>query len=141
MPQPTPASPKNSMLMRLYLLFVAALILPIALSYGIDPVAMLPKILDMTVTGTDQIHIFRAMMFLYLGACTFWLIAAFNPAWQRIAVIWAVIFALSLAVGRAFSFAIDGRASPLLDIYFVLEVLGSLLGLAVLRYEDRKAKQ
>ena len=75
------------MLMRAYLLFVAALIVPIALSYGVDPVAMLPKILDITVTGTDQIHIFRAMMFLYLGAATFWLIAAFNPAWQRAAVI------------------------------------------------------
>ncbi len=141
MPQPTPASPKNSMLMRLYLLFVAALILPIALSYGVDPVAMLPKILDMTVSGTDQIHVFRAMMFLYLGACSFWLVAAFNPAWQRTAVIWAVIFALSLALGRAVSFAVDGRASLLLDIYFVLEVLGGLAGLAVLCYEGRKARQ
>jgi hypothetical protein len=114
---------------------------PIALSYGVDPVAMLPKILDITVTGTDQIHIFRAMMFLYLGAATFWLIAAFNPAWQRAAVIWAIIFSLSLAVGRAVSFVIDGRASLLLDIYFILEVLGGLLGLAVLAYEDRKTKQ
>ena len=48
---------------------------------------------------------------------------------------------LSLAVGRAVSFAIDGRASLLLDIYFILEVLGGLLGLAVLAYEDRKTKQ
>ena len=141
MPQPTPTPPRNSMLMRAYLLFVTALIVPIALSYGVDPVAMLPKILDITVTGTDQIHIFRAMMFLYLGAATFWLIAAFNPAWQRAAVIWAIIFSLSLAVGRAVSFVIDGRASLLLDIYFILEVLGGLLGLAVLAYEDRKTKQ
>ena len=141
MPQPSPVLPTNSKLMRLYLLFVAALIVPIAFSYGLDPVSVLPKILDMTVSGTDQIHIFRAMMFLYLGAATFWVIAAFTPAWQRIAVIWAIFFALSLAVGRVVSLVIDGPASLLVDIYLVLEVFGGLLGIAVLAYEDRKTRQ
>lgn len=137
----SPAPPKNSKLMQLYLLCVAALILPIALSYGLDPVNVLPKILDTTISGTDQIHIFRAMMFLYLGACVFWVIGAFTPAWQRTAVIWAVFFALSLALGRAVSFAVDGRASLLLDIYFVLELIGGLFGLVLLAYEGRKSRR
>ena len=141
MPQQSPVPPRNSKLMRLYLLCVAALIVPIAFSYGLDPQSILPKILDMTVSGTDQIHIFRALMFLYLGACTFWVIAAFTPAWQRTAVIWAIFFALSLAAGRAVSFVVDGPASLLLDIYFVVEILGGLLGLAVLAYEGRKTRQ
>ena len=119
-------------MMRLYLLFVAVVLVPIALSYGIDPEAVLPKLLNITVEGTDQTQIFRALMCLYLGASTFWAIAAFKPAWQRVAVIWAVFFALSLAAGRVISFVVDGPASRLLDIYLAVEILGGLLGLAVL---------
>lgn len=127
--------------MRLYLLFVVILIVPIALSYGLDPASVLPKVSDITVSGTDQIHIFRAMMCLYLGAALFWAIAAFTPAWQRTAVIWAIFFALSLAAGRIISLVVDGGASLLLDVYLVVEILGGVLGLAVLVTEDRKLKR
>ena len=74
--------------MRAYLLLVALLLVPIALSYGVVPI--LPKFLDITVAGTDQTQIFRALM--CLAASTFWAIAAFNPPWQRVAVIWASSF-------------------------------------------------
>ena len=125
-------------MMRFYLLFFAVLIVPIALSYGIDPAAVLPKFLNIEVEGTDQTQIFRALMCLYLGASMFWAIAAFKPEWRRIAVIWAVFFALSLAVGRVISIVVDGPPSPLLDVYLGLEVLAGLWGLALLM---REAKQ
>ncbi|MEZ5826983.1 MAG: DUF4345 domain-containing protein [Hyphomicrobiales bacterium] len=141
MSQPTPALPKNSSLMRAFLLMVAAIVVPIALSYGLAPESVLPKALDITVSGTDQVHIFRAMMCLYLGAAAFWAIAAFTPAWQRTAVIWAVFFAWSLAVGRIISLAIDGSASRLLIIYLGVEILGGLLGVAVLAYEGRRLRR
>jgi hypothetical protein len=82
-------------MMRAYLLLVAFLLVPIALSYGIDPAALLPKFLTISVEGTDQTQIFRALMCLYLAASTFWAIAAFNPAWQPVAVIWAIFFSFS----------------------------------------------
>lgn len=120
---------------------VAVIVVPIALSYGLAPESVLPKALDITVSGTDQVHIFRAMMCLYLGAAAFWAIAAFTPAWQRTAVIWAVFFAWSLAVGRIISLAIDGSASRLLIIYLGVEILGGLLGVAVLAYEGRRLRR
>jgi Domain of unknown function (DUF4345) len=141
MSQPTPAFPKNSSLMRAFLLMVAAIVVPIALSYGLAPESVLPKSLDIAVSGTDQVHIFRAMMCLYLGAAAFWAIAAFTPAWQRTAVIWAVFFAWSLAIGRIVSLVVDGAASRLLVIYLIVELLGGLLGLAVLAYEGRRLKR
>ena len=49
-------------------------------------------------------------------------------------VVWAVFFCFSLAIGRIVSLAIDGRASPLLDVYLGLEIIGGLLGLVVLAY-------
>lgn len=125
-------------MMRFFLLFMAVLIVPIALSYGIDPAAVLPKFLNIEVVGTDQTQIFRALMCLYLGASIFWAIAAFKPEWRRVAVIWAVFFALSLAVGRVISIVVDGPPSPLLDVYLGLEVLAGLWGLALLM---REAKQ
>ena len=48
-----------------------------ALSYGVAPATVLPKLLDIPVEGPDQMQIFRALMCLYLAASTFWVIAAF----------------------------------------------------------------
>ena len=130
----TGKSTRSERLMRAYLLMVAAILVPIALSYGVAPATVLPKLLDIAVEGVDQMQIFRALMCLYLAASTFWAIAAFKPAWQRVAVIWAVFFCLSLAIGRTISLAVDGPASRLLDLYLGLEIFGGFLGLAVLVY-------
>ena len=119
-----PSPRKTEQLMRAYLLLVAVLLVPIALSYGLDPASVLPRFLNISVEGTDQTQIFRALMCLYLGVSIFWAIAAFTPAWQRVAVIWAVFFALSLALGRVLSLVLDGPASRLLDLYLVVEILG-----------------
>jgi hypothetical protein len=141
MPQQPITPPRNSPLMRLYLLFLVVVLVPIALSYGVDPASVLPKFINITVAGTDQTQIFRALMCLYLGTAAFWAMAAFMPAWQRTAVVWAVFFTFSIAVGRAISLIVDGPASRLLDIYLALEIMGGLLGLAVLAYEGRSTRQ
>ena len=127
--------------MRFYLLLIVFLIVPIALNYGLAPARSLPEVLDISVSGTDQIHVFRALMCLYLGAAVFWAIAAFTPAWQRTAVIWGVFFAFSLAIGRLISLAADGQPSLLLLVYLGLEIAGGLLGLAILAVEDRKLRR
>jgi hypothetical protein len=41
-------------MMKLFLLFVAAILVPPALSYGIDPAAVLPESMTIAVAGTDQ---------------------------------------------------------------------------------------
>jgi uncharacterized protein DUF4345 len=141
MPQDLPAFPPNSKLMRFYLLLIVFVIVPIALSYGLAPARTLPEVLDITVSGTDQTHVFRALMCLYLGAAAFWAIAAFTPSWQRTAVIWGIFFSFSLAIGRVLSLAVDGRPSLLLYVYLGLEIAGGLLGLAILLVEDRKLRR
>ena len=85
---------------KLFLLVAGVFLIPVALSYGVDPAATLPMTMNVTVEGTDQTHILRALMGLYLGMVTFCIIAAFTPKWRRVAVIWAVFFAYSLALGR-----------------------------------------
>jgi hypothetical protein len=54
-------------MMKLFLLVVGVFLIPIALSYGVDPAATLPKFMNITVEGIDQTHIFRALM--CISAC------------------------------------------------------------------------
>ena len=128
-------------MMKLYLLVAGVFLIPVALSYGVDPAATLPKFMNIPVEGTDLTHIFRALMGLYLGMVTFCVIAAFTPEWQHMAVIWAVFFAYSLAIGRIFSLIVDGMPSPILLFYMSVEIIVGTLGLLVLIRERRKAEE
>jgi hypothetical protein len=129
--------PEEQDMMKLFLLVVGVFLIPIALSYGVDPAATLPKFMNITVEGIDQTHIFRALMCLYLSMSTFCIIAAFTPEWRRVAVIWAVFFAYSLAIGRILSIIIDGIPSPILLFYLAVELVVGTLGLLVLSRERR----
>jgi hypothetical protein len=127
-------------MMKLFLLVGAGVLIPVALSYGVDPAVVLPKFMTITVEGTDQTHILRALMCLYLGMSAFCAIAAFTPAWRHVAVIWAVFFALSLAAGRVLSLILDGPPSRIFYLYFAVELALGLWGLALLAREKRKAE-
>jgi hypothetical protein len=118
--------------MKLYLVTVAVVLVPVALSYGVDPAAILPKFMNISVEGTDQTHILRALMCLYLGMSAFCMIAAFTPEWRHVAVIWAVFFMFSLVAGRMLSLMIDGMPSRIFLLYLAVEVFAGLWGLLVL---------
>jgi hypothetical protein len=96
--------------------------------------------MNVTVEGTDEIHIFRALMGLYLGMVAFCIIAAFTPAWQHVAVIWAVFFAYSLAIGRILSLIVDGIPSPMLLFYLAVELVVGTWGLILLTRERSNAE-
>jgi hypothetical protein len=71
---------------------------------------------------------------------TFCVIAAFTPSWRHVAVIWAVFFAFSLAMGRILSLIVDGMPSRILILYLLVEVALGIWGLFVLDRERRKAE-
>ena len=118
---------------RFYLLFSAAGLFVIALSYGVAPAAILPIALDVTVESTDLTHIFRAVMGLYLGMIVLWVLGAFWVNLIRVAVISEVTFMFGLALGRVVSIVIDGIPSVLLVVYAVLEILMGLWGVLILK--------
>jgi hypothetical protein len=96
--------------------------------------------MNFTVEGIDETHIFRALMGLYLGMVAFCFIAAFTPEWRHVAVIWAVFFAYSLALGRILSLIVDGKPSHMLLFYLAVELVVGTLGLLVLRRERRTGR-
>ncbi len=118
---------------RFYLIFSAAGLIAVALSYGVAPAAVLPKVLDLTVEGTDLTHVFRAIMGLYLGMIALWVLGAFRSNFTRAAVIAEIFFMIGLALGRVVSIIVDGVPSVLLIAYTVVEVTMGLWGILILK--------
>jgi hypothetical protein len=118
---------------RFYLIFSAAGLSAVALSYGIAPAAVLPKVLDLTVEGTDLTHIFRAIMGLYLGMIALWVLGAFWSKFTRAAVIAEIAFMFGLALGRVLSIILDGVPSVLLVGYTVVEIALGSWGILILK--------
>jgi len=123
---------------RVYLLMITVGLFPIALSYGVDPANVLPKLLGFPVEAPNETQIFRALMCLYLGMCLFCALAAFRRAWQRVALIWAIIFMASLATGRLLSIILEGMPASLLNWYLVVEAAMAGFGLWILARRDTK---
>jgi hypothetical protein len=127
-------------MMKFFLLFAGVFLIPVALTYGLDPAATLPKFMHVTVEGTDLTHIFRALGCLYLGMVAFCIIAAFTPEWRHVAVIWAVFFAYSLAIGRIISLIVDGKPSGMLLFFLAVELIVGTVGLLLLKRERQTGR-
>ncbi len=118
---------------RLYLLVSAAGLTAVALSYGVAPATVLPKLLDITVEGTDLTHVFRAIMGLYLGMIVLWVLGAFRPSLTRAAVMAEIAFMGGLAAGRVLSIVVDGMPSVALLGYTGVEIALAAWGMLVLK--------
>ncbi len=116
------------------LLLISAIgLLPIALSYGFNPLLSLSYLFDIKADSVNSLHIFRAVMGLYFFHLIFWLAGAFNAKLRQLALTTLAVFMLGLAAGRALSFAMDGLPSWLLVMYFFLECTFGLAAVYCLR--------
>ena len=118
---------------RVFLVFCAVGLVPIALGYGAMPSVTLDALFGINVDTTNLTHIMRAVMGLYLGMVVFWLWGAFKPAMTGPALAGCAVFMLGLAAGRILSFIIDGMPHWLLVVYAVLEIVLGLI--AVMLYK------
>lgn len=128
---------KNTMSARqVYLLVCAIGIVPIALSYGLFPKASLGLLFGLELSEPNGVHIFRAIMGLYLALAVFWL-AGYARRNIRQAAIWsAVVFMFGLAAGRMLSLLVDGPGSWLLQAYLGLELVFGAAGAVLLAKSD-----
>ena len=118
-----------SMKARVFLIFCAVGLVPIALGYGAKPSASLDILFGITVDTTNLTHIMRAVMGLYLGMVVLWVWGAFNKQMTIPALVSCAVFMLGLAAGRILSFILDGMPHWSLIVYAVLEIV---LGLAAI---------
>ncbi len=126
---------------RFYLIFSAAGLLPISLSYGIDPNRILPRLLEIHSIEGDVVHIFRAIMGLYLAIIVLWLLGAVRGGpMMRTALLSEIAFMSGLAAGRLLDLLLDGLPSPILIAYTVAELVLATWGVFCLKKFDSNAE-
>ncbi len=118
---------------QIFLLIVAVGLIPIAMSYGLMPQQSLRYLFDVSVADTNSIHIFRALMGLYLGFGLFWILGAFNVQLRQAALYSLVVFMFGLAAGRGLSVVVDGMPHWLLFVYLLIELVFGGIGVFLLK--------
>ena len=111
-----------------FLIFVAAGVFPVALTYGVNPQVTLAYLYDIEVNSANLSNIFRAIMGLYIALNVFWIIGAFKKT-LLLPAIWSLtIFMTGIGLGRMLSLFIDGIPYPAFIIYMLLEFIFAVFG-------------
>jgi uncharacterized MnhB-related membrane protein len=123
-------------LRQIFLLIVAVGLIPIAMSYGVMPQKSLLFLFDVSIVDTNSVHIFRAIMGLYLGFALFWILGAFDVRLRQAALYSLVVFMFGLAAGRGLSVIVDGMPHWLLIAYLLIELVIGGIGVFLLKKPD-----
>ena len=91
---------------------------------------------EISVSDPNGVHIFRAVMGLYLALILFWCTGALKVQVRQAALYSLVVFMFGLAAGRVLSLIIDGMPHWLLVVYLVLELGFGVIGLLLLKKSD-----
>jgi hypothetical protein len=118
---------------QIFLLIAAVGLVPIALSYGVMPQVSLQYLFGLSVSETNAIHIFRAIMGLYLALSTFWILGAYKAHLRDAALYSLIVFMFGLAFGRILSIVIEGVPHWLLLVYLFLELGFGAVGVLLAR--------
>ena len=118
---------------QVFLAIAAIGLFPIALSYGAAPHKTLDYLFGVSVVDTNELHIFRAIMGLYLALILFWVWGALNGDMTHVALYSLIVFMFGLAGGRLISMLADGWPHWLLVTYFFLELAFGIIGVLLLR--------
>lgn len=124
---------------KIFLIAAALGLVPIALSYGIDPQGVLGQLFGLEFAAPNGVHIMRAMMFLYLGLASFWVMGARNEKLTIPALYSLIVFMLSLAAGRLVSLLVDGMPHWILVAYLGLEVAFGIVGIVLLKRAENQS--
>ena len=121
---------------QVFLFIIAIGLLPIALSYGLIPQKSMSYLYDISISDINSVHIFRAVMCLYLALALFWIIGAFKVQLQQAALYSLTLFMLGLAAGRILSLIIDGIPHWLLVVYLGMELSFGVMGIFLIKRSD-----
>jgi hypothetical protein len=112
-------------LKNLHLIISSIIVFPGAIIYGFQS----DLLFDAPITTLDQATIFKAVMGLYLGFGSLWILGILKDNYWKTATISNMIFMLGLGFGRIISLITDGIPSDI----FVFGLFGELvLGLFAL---------
>ena len=95
---------KLDIINKTHLIISVCIVVPTALIYGFKPELSF----DMFLETVDEHNFYKAVMGLYLGFSTVWVLGVFKANYLKIALITNIVFMLGLGFGRLLSIALDG---------------------------------
>lgn len=95
---------KQDFIFKLHLIISVLIVVPVAFVYGFKPESQF----DIHLNSVDEFNQFKAIMGLYLGFSTLWILGILKINYLKIAIISNVIFMLGLGFGRILSILLDG---------------------------------
>ncbi|WP_034060480.1 DUF4345 domain-containing protein [Lacinutrix jangbogonensis] len=95
---------KTDFINKIHLIISVCIVVPTAIIYGFKPELSF----DMFLETIDEHNFYKAVMGLYLGFSTLWLLGIFKAHYLKIAMTTNIIFMLGLGFGRVVSILLDG---------------------------------
>ncbi|MFY0631806.1 MAG: DUF4345 domain-containing protein [Flavobacteriaceae bacterium] len=95
---------KQHIITKLHLIISVLIVVTVSVFYGFEPQSKF----DISLNTVDEHNFFKAIMGLYLGFSSLWVLGIFKPNYLKIALISNMIFMLGLGLGRLLSLFLDG---------------------------------
>lgn len=95
---------RENLINNIHLIISVLVVVPAAFIYAFEP----NLILDMYVEIVDERNFHKAIMGIYLGFSSLWLLGIFKKEYWKIAIFTNIIFMLGLGFGRVVSILLDG---------------------------------
>jgi hypothetical protein len=121
---------KNDFIHKIHLVISIIIVVPVAFVYGFKPELSF----DMFLETIDEHNFYKAVMGLYLGFSTLWVLGIFKNKYLEVAIVTNIIFMLGLGFGRVVSIIFDGIPTSGYIFGTVAELFLGFYGLWVLRH-------
>ncbi|MDY7395817.1 DUF4345 domain-containing protein [Aureibaculum sp. 2210JD6-5] len=118
---------KADFINKIHLIISVLIVVPVAFIYGFKPELNF----DIYLQTVDEHNQFKAIMGLYLGFSTLWLLGIFKANYLKIAIITNIIFMLGLGFGRVISISLDGAPTSTYVFGIAAELLLGFYGVWV----------
>jgi hypothetical protein len=89
---------------KIHLVISVLIVVPVAFVYGFNPGSEF----DIHLDTIDEHNFFKAIMGLYLGFSTLWILGIFKANYLKLALVTNMLFMLGLGFGRVLSWFMDG---------------------------------
>ena len=93
------------------------------------------------ITNNNLSNIFRLIIVLHFVLIIFWIAGAFLQALHIIALWSLFIFYTGIAASRFLSIIVNGIPESIIIFYFILEIVGSIISLWLLRSMNNKKRK
>jgi len=104
---------------KIHLVISVIIVVPASFIYGFDLLSQL----NIDLNTNDELNTFKAIMGLYLGFSSLWILGIFKLKYLYAAIISNAVFMLGLGVGRFISIIIDGLPT----FVFISGIIGELI--------------